>query len=511
MTKLDDDVDELRKDLRKRALPFGWFERLGSGSVRFTTDHSGSVPLYYAQVENKVLAGNTPLEVVRQMKGSTFDPVSVADFILNGTVCYPYTLFKDVYVVPPGAVTVIKADSICSKRFYLPEELRDSASVQQWGARLHEEVERALLIGLKGKREIKVLFSGGEDSRAVVSLIPRSIDCELITFADNYNREVRLAERAAKALKRPFRFIQRPEGFYRKDIRGRTLSIGGSFDVAHTHVYGELASNLGNADAIVGGFTSDSLFKSLLVQGIRKSVKRLGPERIESKFVPTPVGIANPLNHSWLAEDVAKEVNERRWAHHKKIEEFRPYSASNWHWLWPLGCHQGHYAHYLAIKNLRCSVVEPFLAPQVYSLAALMPDEFRADRKAFREAFARSMGLAGWLPTSSGRIPRLGGYTGHWLEFTTVSSRMARDRLSNFLASILGRPKTAQGAWNSDHGSFRYDFCQQITALQVEQLRQLLGKVLAPVEASTFLEPGGGRAPDWVRHRLLQVAYLMDE
>ncbi|QKT04803.1 hypothetical protein HUS23_13775 [Ectothiorhodospiraceae bacterium 2226] len=445
------------------------------------------------------------------MEDPRLDPVSVADFLLNGTVCYPFTLFSGVYAAPPGAVTDVTPDDIQSEVYYRPDEGEDGAPLQMWGMRLREQVQKVLLVGLEGKRNIKVLFSGGEDSRAVVSLLPPDVECELVTFSDGYNREVKLAERAARALGRPLRFVRRPEGFYRQDIRARARLIGGVSDVRHTHVYGVLADSLGDADAIVGGFMSDSLFKSMLVANASRTLRRIGPETLTSDFSTTPVGIADAKQARWLDPEVASCVVERRNRHQDLLAEFRPRSAVNWHWLWPVGCHHEQFAHYLAVQNLGRTVVEPFLSPQVYALAASMPDEVRVDRKVFRAAFGSPMGRAGWLPTSSGRIPRLGGYAGHYVELGTVVYRRAGDRAANLAARIVGRKPINQGAWSGDYGAFRNGLAGELSGNQFERARELVNAILTAKEANAFFKPGGGDAPDLARNRLLQVAYLMDE
>jgi hypothetical protein len=505
-------VEESRKfgdALRERLLPFGWFEWHGPESVWFVTDHAGSVPLYYAQERGRVLAGKTPLEVAGRMTETVFDPVSVADFLLNGTVCYPYTLFKGVYVAPPGAVTEVTPTQIHSETFYLPEEEESGASVDEWGSQLREQVQHALLAGVEGKRNVKVLFSGGEDSRAVVSLLPEEMECELVTFADGYNREVRLAERAARALRRPWIFIKRSENFYRQDISERCLAIGGSFDILHTHVWGDLALSLQDADVLIGGFTADTLFKSLWMGNVDSKIKRFGPERLQHIVTDHPVGIENTSKQVWLDPGIAAAVQDRRMAHHQRIKEFRPVSTGNWHNLWPLGSQQPHYAHYLA-SRLACSeVVEPFLSPQVYRLAAAMPDRFRVDRKAFREAFARTMAMAGWLPTSSGGIPRLGGHLGHWVRLGALASWRARDRITAICATMTGLKPITQDAWSLDQLGFLQDFGKQLTAEQREQIHETLSVVLTPAELDKFFDPNGATAPVLVRNRALQLAHLI--
>ena len=500
----------IMEGLRERLLPFGWFNELPDGGVRFVTDHSGSVPLYYAQDQGRVFAGGTPLEVAKKMANPKIDSVSAADFLLNGTVCYPHTLFEGVYVLPPGAVTDVNSADISSIVYYRPEEQKSNESVETWGEMLREEVQKALLAGLDGKEKVKVLFSGGEDSRAILSLLPRDNDCELITFADGYNREVRLAERAAQALGYPLRFIKRPAGFYRQNIAERVRAIGGAFDIRHTHVWGALSEPLSKADAVVGGYAADTLFKSAWMGNVVRSRRRLMPERLLAATSSGPVGIESAGAVEWLSRDVAAEVTNRRLSHHDRIREFRPLTADNWHTLWPLGTQRVTYAHYLAAQQACPCVIEPFLAPQVYSLAARMPDEMRVDRKAFRAAFGRAMGKAGWLPTSSGRIPRLGGHLGHWVELGSIASRLGSDRTANAITRTTGRKPINQGAWSSDHGAFRQNFGQQLAPEQLELLNTVLTEILTTREWGMFFEPGGGTAPDIVRNRALQLGYLLD-
>ncbi|WP_200388082.1 asparagine synthase-related protein [Thiocapsa imhoffii] len=508
---MERDLVILGERLRERMLPFGWFERLSSDSVRFVTDHAGSVPLYYAQEHNQVLAGKTPLEVFQQMPQGTLDTVSVADFLLNGTVCYPYTLFKGIYVAPPGAVTDVTPLEVKSTTYYRPKEQESNEPLAYWGAQLRARVQQALLAGLEGKTNIKVLFSGGEDSRAIVSLLPKGLECELVTFADSYNREVRLASHAARALDRHISFIQRPHGFYRENVRSRVRAIGGGFDIRHTHVWGRLAEPLKDAGVVFGGYAADTLFKSAWMGNVEKNIKKIGPERLNPIGMGQPTGIKIASAQDWLDPGVSAAVDARRLAHHERIQEFRPKSAGNWHTLWPLGSQRVAYAHYLAIRLACPEVVEPFLAPQVYELAARMPDEFRVDRKAFRAAFASPMGKAGWLLTSSGRIPRLGGYVGHWVQLGTVISRALGDRATSVSARMRGRMPINQGAWSNEHDVYRDDLSEALSESQLEGVRVLMNGILTAEEANEFFKPCGGAVPDLVRNRVVQVAYLVGD
>lgn len=510
------DTDAINVDARylnellNRVLPFGWVEDLPNDSKRFVTDHSGSIPFYYAQTKGRVYSGRTPLEVAQQFTNVEFDPVSVADFLVNGTVCFPHTVFKNVFATSPGSVTEVTPDKVSVTQYFRPAEVDAYGDATHWGDRLLDEVQRVLSVGLDGKSNVQVLFSGGEDSRAVTSLLPKDLSVELVTFADGYNREVQLAEYAAHALKRPLRFVRRPEGFYRKDIAERVRTIGGGFDIRHAHVWGFLADALANSDAVIGGYAADTLFKSAWMGNVSKNRRGLAPERLLSTISPAPVGIESSIGKKWLNRELATTVDERRRAHHARIQEFRPRSAGNWHTMWPLGTQRLTYAHYLAARRVTPCLIEPFLGPKVYQVAAQMPDDMREDRKAFRAAFGRSMGKAGWLPSSSGRIPRIGGYTGRAIESGFLASRRFKDRVARFNARATGKAFANQGAWSSDHAAFDEPLEHILSSRQIEQLRDTMADILTS-DALHALFGGAGdvSVPPIVKNRALQIAYLM--
>lgn len=497
-------------ELLNRVLPFGWVEDLPNDSKRFVTDHSGTIPFYYAQTSGRVYSGRTPIEVAQQLYSAEFDPVSVADFLLNGTVCFPHTVFKNVFAIPPGSVTEVTPDKVRITQYFRPEEVDAYGDATYWGDRLLKEVQRVLSVWLEGKSNVQVLFSGGEDSRAITSLLPKDLSVELVTFADGYNREVQLAEYAAHALKRPLRFVRRPAGFYRKDIAERVCTIGGGFDIRHTHVWGFLADALAKSDAVIGGYAADTLFKSAWMGNVSKNRRALAPERLLAAIYPAPVGVESGIGKHWLNQDLATAVNERRLAHHSRIQEFRPRSAGNWHTLWPLGTQRITYAHYLAARRATPCLIEPFLGTKVYQVAAQMPDHMRVDRKAFRAAFGKSMGKAGWLPSSSGRIPRIGGYTGRAIELGVLASRRIKDRVARLNAHATGKTFVNQGAWSSDHAAFDEPLDQLLPPAQIEQFRDTMADILTNNALhALFSGAGDATVPPIVQNRALQIAYLM--
>jgi asparagine synthetase B (glutamine-hydrolysing) len=390
--------------------PFGWCEPLPNGSIRLYQDEAGNIPVYYSQTRGRVFAGMTPLEVSRQCTSEPeFDPVSVAEFLLHGTVCFPHTLFRNVYVAPPGAVTIVAPEAITSERFYLPVEGDEEMGLEDHAKRLREEVRRILAVDLRNRKEIVVLFSGGQDARAVVGLIDQETPLRLIAFAASDNREMRLARRAAQALGRDFVHCRRPKDFYAADLERRVEAMGG-LDVARTHAWWPLSEQLRTADAVVGGYGCDALVKGMHMRDVVRL--RYAPERYRIAASRFPGGVPRASSQGWLQRSIAAAVEERQMAHLERLRAFRLTTAQNWFRLWPRGSHAPANPQYLTVRMLNDNVVEPFIAPSVYRLLAAVPDRLRVDQRLFRTAFSKSMGRAVWLLSSSGRIPRLGGYPG---------------------------------------------------------------------------------------------------
>jgi hypothetical protein len=278
----------------------------------------------------------------------------------------------------------------------------------------------------------------------LLSLVPDTFECIPTTILSSKNREYKLAKGAAKLLGREIELIRRPENYYRSLIQERIDRIGPGFDFRHTHFFGSVAEQLEDADVVIGGYLADTLFKTWDMSNVARRNTRpnvlLKPRPDDVKPPPGDFG-GSPLSSSGGApfrNDLVEAVQERRHEHHRRLKEVRPRTAGNWHRLWPITNHL-HYASYLASLRMRATAIEPFLLHKSYQLAAHMPDAARVDRQAFRAAFAQKMGAAGWWPTDSGRIPRLGGYVGNAVRVPVRGTQHLLDAL---------RPSNdVQGSW----------------------------------------------------------------
>lgn len=417
----------------------------GEDDITVVTDAGGSIPICWGQGPKGAAVGTRVHEVAGQCGLETLDEVSAVDFLMHGTICYPFTWFEGLQLLPPGSVCRIHRDGMEVLTYWKPtepENIYGPCDVDTWAKRLRSKVATAIQGGVKDAGKVRVFFSGGNDSRAVTSLVPDEATCVLTTVLDSPNREYRLAKRAAWALSRPLEWIPRPEGYYRKNIIERISSIGPGWDFRNVHFTGEISDHFNDSDVALGGYLADTLFKTYYMSNVeqRRGWRR---QRLHS---PDPDKISilqqNVLSAKWFREDLRRGVVKRRNKHHERLKSIRPMTAGNWHGLWPLSNLRA-YAQYLGELRMGPRIVEPFLFHKTYQLASRIPDTCRVDNRVFRRAFAREMGMAGWLPVSYGGVPRLGGNVGELLGSLIGRARLVRQKIA---------PSTGtQGPWTSDH------------------------------------------------------------
>jgi asparagine synthetase B (glutamine-hydrolysing) len=426
---------------------------------------------------------------------TTLDKVSAVDYLLNQTVCYPYSWYEDVRVVSPGAISVFSAPGVEQHTYWTPHEHDDlyrAVDERAWGERLGEQVERAVQQALDGKEKGRVMYSGGMDSRAIMSVIPDEFECIPTTVLDGGpgHREYELARRSAQWLGRRLEWIPRPEGYYRSAIEERIDTVGPGWDIRHTHIHGPVQRRFEDADVVFGGYLADTLFKTNYMSNVERQG---GMCRSECLLDPTPDIVKRPDVQSEPAalwNDYAAAARERRIAHHERLKTIRPRTAGNWHSLWPLVSQRFTYPHYLINLRMNATLIEPFLFNQTYQLAARMPDPCRVNQKAFRHAFAERMGRAGYLPTSSGRIPKLsdGGVFGALAE---TAGRYLRGwpTIKRGIKRIVGGTYPGpQGPWHPDsNGWYPVQPEKHFQSKEkLELLEHRLNAILAKGQASRF-------------------------
>lgn len=463
---------------------------LREGSVTIVTDAGGSIPIYYAYGPSGFAVGTLVHHVAAASGCTTIDKVSVVDYLFNQTVCYPYSWYEDVRVVPPGSVCSFSEEEKQVHSYWKPVEpdnLYDrNCDTEEWGQRLRGQVQRAVHLGIEAKSRGRVMYSGGEDSRAVLSLVPDSFECTPTTVLDggDAHREYELARRSAELLGRTLEWVPRPQGYYRSMIPERIARIGPGWDFRHTHIFGPVAEQFDNVEVVLGGYMADTLFKTLWMSNIRSR-----PWRPDILLDPIPDKVipdfrTGEIGQAALWSDLVAQSQRRRTDHHRRLKEIRPRTAGNWHQRFPLS-NQPHYAHYLSTLRMSNRVIEPFLFHQSYQLAASMPDYCRVEQRAFRAAFAKGMGRAGMIMTSSGRVPKFsnGGVVGKAVELV---ARYARG-WPTIKRKLFTGDSVPQGPWPPDHSGWHpVQPEEHFDDQESEHARHLLRSILAKDQTSRF-------------------------
>lgn len=420
--------------------------------LNVVTDSSASIPVYYACGSDTIVLGSAAQDVADRAVGMTLDPVSVADFIQNGAVCHPFSLYEGVKVCAPGAVTCFAKETISVTQYWVPKEPDQELALNDYAADLRNRVSHWLTHSLAHSHNATVMFSGGEDSRALISHLPQGPEYRLRIIVDGDNREFRLAQKAGRRLGYEVEMILRPAGHYREHLIEKVQWAGAGLDVRHFHVFRETSAILEGADAVIGGLGSDKLFKSLFMGNVSNKQKtgfRVETLASEYGLIPTQTGL--PKDLKWLNNDLQREVWQRHREHHEKLLQFRPKTAGNWHTLWPLGGHSQGHSQFLNNCRYAPQVVEPFIASSVYRLAASIPEKYKVDRKLFSAAFLADMGSSAWIPTTCGRIPAITGARGRAVQFCIKSWRVLQDEALKY------RHKgkfLSQGPWGSEQKGF---------------------------------------------------------
>lgn len=452
---------------------------LVENQVFVVTDVSGSIPIFFGYGDESISISSKAEIVASSIdRWPSLDLVSMADFLQNGAVCHPYTLYTDVRIFSPGSVAHVSKKSLTSSYYWTPNEQTYSCEFSKTAKKFRETIKSVLEKALGDTSDVTVMYSGGEDARSLVSLLPNALDCRLKLITNGENREYALARKSAQKLGLRAELITRDPDHYRKQFYDKVHWVGAGNDIRHLHVFGRTEAIMNNTAAVVGGLGSDKLFKSdYLGNVVNKSKESFLPERLSEPCPDKLVGVGTMEEMKWMHPDVAEAVQRRHQLHHEKLREFRPKTSGNWHTLWPLGGHSQAHSQFLSNIRYRPRVVEPFLAASSYKLAAAIPDEWKVDRKIFTAALVPGMGRAAWVPTTAGRLPAMNGLKGRLVQFAIKSWRLAYDEWQKKRHSASYGD---QGPWSSDHKAFEFDPCEYLDQKSLDKLNSCIDTIVSP-------------------------------
>lgn len=385
--------------------------RLEAGSLGVLTDHLGSVPVYFASANARSggwIVGTNLTDVALLAGRTDIDPVSAFEFVHEGMITSPHSIFADVSRVGPGTLCTFAPDETPGPateiRYWCPAPAGSPTDLGE-AANAIAATMRANLGALSSQfSRLVLLMSGGEDSRILAktcrALNPRSNDLRGVIFIDAPNREWRLANSAARMIGVELSARTRAADHYTNSIPASVSLVGGGIDLTHAHSIGLVEPD--EADLFVDGWAADSIYKahtykrkSLRIQGVQLSLEK--PD-----VTPSPVG-----PEDWIHHETGSQVLLRREAKRSQLLEFRsPLEADAWMSLWPISDHRD-YGFFASNWRSRPSV-SPFLFANMVASATAVSAEQLMNRQLFHRAFSSLLGTAGWIPRTGGQIPRLG-------------------------------------------------------------------------------------------------------
>jgi len=235
------------------------------------TDQMGFFPLYAAYPDSKykvAICSHPDVLAASYQETLELDKVTMAEFLARGRGEHPYTYYKDIIQLDPGAVYQWDHTGYRKvKTYWQPKVTIDrSATIGDYATQLANALTKAVNLRIKNAEgQTGLLLSGGLDSRAVLfSAENPSTNIIAITFCNKYNREVKYARRLARLAGAKHLLLYRDFDFYGNNAIKAVRISGGMWNFVHAHTLG-FARHIDKMglDLVITGCYSDYLFKGL--------------------------------------------------------------------------------------------------------------------------------------------------------------------------------------------------------------------------------------------------------
>lgn len=413
-----------------------------TNSVDVVTDLMAFIPAYYHQSVKGLYIGTHIDALARVSKESNnFDVVSLADFILNDVITYPYTAYTELKQLEPSSHIEFKNNDHSPNviKYWEPREYNSYSNIK--------EAAEVLRVGLDGyvnritdkMDKVAQFISGGEDSRALSGLLPSSIQRDAYVFLDEMNREGKIAEKVTDKYSANFTVGYRKKTHYLDILPEASKLVGTGHQYHHAHSLGfDKKYKLAEYTAVFGGYLSDSLLKSPY------ALKKLNTSRYP--FLPELFkkgeGRTKELSNTLVNNEVLREINIRRKLHFEKIKKLRSESAHEWFVLYPATMRTAIPNLYTTRRLFRS--YEPFMSKDVVKVSAALPTQWKMNRRLFNLATKPYLEQTKWIFHADGRLPYYPWWVNSPLQFPIWFYR--------HIAKRIGLIQGNQGPW----GDWKY-------------------------------------------------------
>lgn len=409
-----------------------------SKTTRCITDLMMFIPVYrYSEREKTVFSTHVDALARAADQLKRIDSISLADFIINDVITYPYTFYRSIRQCQPAAEHIITGDTgnFSSEAYWLPWEKYEYENIREAAKALREGLLHYTSEVTEHMDSWAQFISGGEDSRALAGLLPKSKKRDAFIFLDSMNREGKIARRVSEIYKMNLKMNLRSETYYLDIMPEASDLVGGGHQFCHAHSLGFVDKcRLNKFSAVFGGFLADSLLKACFHRKSRWHYKYpFLPEFFVEKETRT-----KPVKSSVFKPSVLRRIDRRREEHMKRVKQIRPTTAHEWFVLWPTTMRIAMPNFYLTRRLFRS--YEPFLANDVVKISAAVPTNWKLNRRLFRIAMKPMLEKSKWLFHGEGWLP----YFPWWFNapLHCVAFTMRR------LLSVLGVDRSNQKSWS---------------------------------------------------------------
>lgn len=463
-------------------------------TVTVITDLMAFIPVYSCQKNDQLYLG-THVDALASAAGENgrFDQVSLADFVLNDVVTYPYTAYENLRQLPPSSQIAYSSAAIPPEvtSYWTPVEENRYASVKDAATALRNGISGYVDRVTTKMTKVAQFISAGEDSRSLSGMLPERLQRDAYVFLDSMNREGRIAKRVAEIYGANFNVGYRSATHYLEILPEASKLVGSGHQYTHAHSLGfDKAYKLADYSAVFGGYLSDSLLKAAYTRKVRGADRFPFLPELHLKGESQTV----PRNSKCFDNTVLAEVNQRRRKRFSEVKKERPITAHEWFVLRPATMR-------VAIPNLYSTrrlfrSYEPFMCKEAVKISAAVLTAWKLNRRLFNCAMKPYLRKSKWLFHADGRLPYFSWWINAPIQFVVWAYRHVAKRLG----IITGN----QGPWG--------DWVANVTSSQwltmVEQCQHssvpadFLSRELS-MEAALTTE----KLPVVKRVNLMQVAY----
>ncbi len=395
-------------------------------TVTCITDLMMFIPVYsYMEQDGLVLGTHVDAVAKAAHQQQAFDPVSLADFIINHSVTFPYTTYEKLRQLHPAALQVFSPGhsdyreqkagaaqengnaavpngiSTSGPEYYwIPEESNNHGTIREAAQVLRSGVRGYVDTVCAGMDEVAQFISAGEDSRVIAGMLPEKLARDGFVFLDHMNREGRIASKVSGVYGLHFIPQFREKTHYLDILPEASHLIGSGSQHIHAHTLGfHRKCKLDRYPAVFGGYSADVFLKGYYLGG-----KKSREKSSSLPGAPTVKVNRDKADIRWqISGPIRKEVSARRNCHRLHVQKYRPDTYQEWAKFWPASIR-------VALPNLGTNrrlfrTYEPFLCKETVKMCASAPIKWKQKERLYRKAMHPFMEKSRWLIHQDGHFP----------------------------------------------------------------------------------------------------------